>query len=730
MELNFEIKERFSFLGKIIEKVDESFHKLLAIDLIGLNNFKMRWKLLLMVLITGVLPILLISGIAVDRVSENIRNEIYKSNQLFTTMTQERIIEYFSSREGDAKLLAESQIIRQGIEGLNTFNKSEVEELKINENFEYLLNVALAKYDYTDIILTNKYKEVIYSLNYEPLDMAPLAVTGDVINKGSQGEQNWSPILRNSFIDDNIMILSTPVYGYENSNQVVGTLNLILNQEAINKIVQNGIEKIGATGDAYLIDENGMLLTNTIKGQYAVEGVLKETIQTKASEVLSKALTEDNLDFNETYAYKGYSGENVIGTLSLSEIGDIHTGLIIEVEESAALKNVTFVKERLIIIVSAILFISIIIALILANSIGRPIQKIIELTDELSNFNLTIINNEKLGQRKDEIGDLENAVVKIGDNFKNIVENVESSVKELSSASREVKETVDLSTEISSGISTAMDEISKGTTLQAENTTACFNETNELSEIIKKDRKHLDELMILTLEVNEMVDSGIDVVSRLKDITVESRQANENVQKSILTANENSNKIEEATEFIQSLAKKTNLLALNASIEAARAGEHGRGFAVVANEIRELSDQSKEATELISKITVELKKDNKEVNETLNDLIEISKEQEKSVKATNESFNRISNAVNGVKVMENELRDSSYLVKEKTDSVESMIELLASLGEENSASTEEVLASVTDQNNSIRQVSHVTLDLKQCSDDLHQLVEVFQLENN
>jgi len=275
-----------------------------------------------------------------------------------------------------------------------------------------------------------------------------------------------------------------------------------------------------------------------------------------------------------------------------------------------------------------------------------------------------------------------------------------------------------------------MDEISKGTTLHAENTTACFNETNELSEIIKKDRKHLDELMILTLEVNEMVDSGIDVVSRLKDITVESRQANENVQKSIVTANENSNKIEEATEFIQSLAKKTNLLALNASIEAARAGEHGRGFAVVANEIRELSDQSKEATELISKITVELKKDNKEVNETLNDLIEISKEQEKSVKATNESFNRISNAVNGVKVMENELRDSSYLVKEKTDSVESMIELLASLGEENSASTEEVLASVTDQNNSIRQVSHVTLDLKQCSDDLHQLVEVFQLENN
>jgi methyl-accepting chemotaxis protein len=351
MELDFEIKKRFSYLGKVVEKADEIFHKLLDMDLIGLNNFRMRWKLLLMVLITGVLPILLISGIAVNSVSENIRNEIYKSNQLFTTMTQERINEYFSSREGDAKLLAESQIIRQGIEELNTFDKSEAEELKINENFEYLLNVALSKYEYTDIILTNKYKEVIYSLNYEPLDMAPLAVTGDVINKGSQGEQNWSPILRNSFIDDNIMILSTPVYGYEDSNQVVGTLNLILNQEAINKIVQNGIEKIGDTGDAYLIDTDGMLLTNTIKGQYADEGVLKENIQTKASEVLSNALKEENLDFNETYAYKGYSGKSVIGTLSLVETGDMNTGLVIEVEESAALQNVKTIKDQLVLVI-------------------------------------------------------------------------------------------------------------------------------------------------------------------------------------------------------------------------------------------------------------------------------------------------------------------------------------------------------------------------------------------
>jgi hypothetical protein len=55
--------------------------------------------------------------------------------------------------------------------------------------------------------------------------------------------------------------------------------------------------------------------------------------------------------------------------------------------------------------------------------------------------------------------------------------------------------------------------------------------------------------------------------------------------------------IETILEMIRGIARQTNLLSLNATIEAARAGDLGLGFAVVAQEIRKLSNDTRQAIE-------------------------------------------------------------------------------------------------------------------------------------
>jgi methyl-accepting chemotaxis protein len=153
--------------------------------------------------------------------------------------------------------------------------------------------------------------------------------------------------------------------------------------------------------------------------------------------------------------------------------------------------------------------------------------------------------------------------------------------------------------------------------------------------------------------------------------------------------------ITQIVSLVSSIAEQTNLLALNASIESARAGEAGRGFAVVAEEVRKLAEQSQSA---VNDITASLNQFIGEVEDVVSDIgseFDILKEENSKLNiavnyssSANDTINDVSiKMIKTAEKLENETKNMA----EVYDKIESLV----AIAEENTASSQEVSASVS-----------------------------------
>jgi len=101
-------------------------------------------------------------------------------------------------------------------------------------------------------------------------------------------------------------------------------------------------------------------------------------------------------------------------------------------------------------------------------------------------------------------------------------------------------------------------------------------------------------------------------IGRSSERAQAARQEAESASGQVGSLNEAADKIGDVVRLIQDIAEQTNLLALNATIEAARAGDAGKGFAVVAQEVKNLAQQTTNATEEISQRISEVQGETKE----------------------------------------------------------------------------------------------------------------------
>lgn len=134
----------------------------------------------------------------------------------------------------------------------------------------------------------------------------------------------------------------------------------------------------------------------------------------------------------------------------------------------------------------------------------------------------------------------------------------------------------------------------------------------------------LDEYMKGLKSVTTMLQEKIQIVaSHSKDLAIASGEIKAH---SSLTL-EDSQSTKKIVDFIKRISQQTNLLGLNATIEASRSGVHGAGFNVVAKEVRNLSNETSNATDQIDSTLQNISVNIKSLSEQVTQITVASNEQ-------------------------------------------------------------------------------------------------------
>lgn len=311
------------------------------------------------------------------------------------------------------------------------------------------------------------------------------------------------------------------------------------------------------------------------------------------------------------------------------------------------------------------------LGLLLVNIINRRIKNIADTAAKVGDGDYRVHFDV---QSKDALGSLSNSLNNMVASSNEMLTEINKSSESLASSATELATVAD-------ELVNNADDTTEVANQSSNNATEVSANMDSVAAASEQSATNLNMIAAATEEMGNTIREIAENSARASTTTIEAVETTQRSQEAVSSLGAAADSIGKVTETITEISEQTNLLALNATIEAARAGEAGKGFAVVANEIKELAQQTAQATGSIrdaidaiqtqTSTTISDISGISEIISGVNEIVQgiVTAVEEQSI-TTNEIVQNVTQASTGISEVNENIASSSAMTNEVSQGVE------------------------------------------------------------